>query len=116
MDYVPDRIIKADNRLNKIMLSFNVVIAVLYSALCVFCNLSRMANVEGTGLSWLLWSSRCLNILAIVFQVISGLFLFYAIFKIKSIITKEDSKLVNLKTMAIHSVAFGLYMIAAAVD
>ena len=116
MDYVPDRIIKADNRLNNFMLSFNIVIAVLYSTLNIFCNFSRMKNDSGEGLLWLLWSSRCLNILAIVFQIISGLFLFYAIFKIKSIITKEDSKLVNLKTMAIHSVAFGLYMIAAAVD
>ena len=115
MDYVPDRIIKADNCLNKIMLSFNIVIAVLYSASCFLGNLSRMKNDLGAEPIWLKWSARCLNILAIVFQVISGLFLFYAIFKIKSIITKEDSKLVNLKTMAIHSIAFGLYMLVAVI-
>ena len=38
MDYVPDRIIKADNLLNKIMLGLNITIPVLYAVLVAITN------------------------------------------------------------------------------
>ena len=64
MDYVPDRIIKADNLLNKFMLSFNIIIPIFYSATMIIGNFIRMRN-KGTDPAWLNWSNRGFNILAV---------------------------------------------------
>ena len=112
MDYVPERIIKSDNLLNKIMLGFNIAVPVVYGSINFISN--YLAIEVGVLPAWVKWTSRGSNISAVFFQIISGIFLFYALFKIQQFITKEDISLVDLKKMAIHSVAFGLYMVAAA--
>ena len=38
MDYVPDRIIKADNHLNKIMIGLNIAIPVIYASFLALAN------------------------------------------------------------------------------
>ena len=48
--------------------------------------------------------------------MVSGAFLGYALYKIKSFISKEDALLVNLKVMTLHGLAFGLYMVAALIN
>ena len=44
MDYVPERIVKADNLLNKIMLSFNTAVPVLFSFSMMMTNYLRIQN------------------------------------------------------------------------
>lgn len=53
--------------------------------------------------------------LNVILQVISGLFLGYALYQIRKIITKEDSNMINLNTMTCHICAFGLYLSAAVI-
>ena len=44
--------------------------------------------------------------------IISGIYLFMALFKInKSVKSQEDTQ-VNLKTMALHATSFGLFMVS----
>ena len=88
MEYVPERIIKSDNILNKIMLSFNILVPALYGSF-MFAN-NYFAIEKGDIPSLIDTINRCSNILAVVLQIISGVFLFYALFKIKQFITKED--------------------------
>ena len=111
MDYVPEKVIKADNILNKTMLGLNIAFPTLFSCTQFIGNFYAIEYGIQVP-KWINILNRSSNILTVLLQVMSGVFLFYAIFKIKQIITNEDKQFVNIKTMAIHSVSFGLYIIA----
>jgi hypothetical protein len=81
MDYVPERIKKADNILNKFMLSFNIAVPVIYGISQFVNNLLGIEFLRFPG--WIRYTNRVLNISAVLLQLISGLFLFWALLKIK---------------------------------
>ena len=93
MDYVPERIIKADNILNKVILGLNIVFPLLACSFTFVYNLQEENGIK-------LWVYLAITIsfyLTFLLQVASGIFLFYALFKIERFITKEDKGLVNVK-------------------
>ena len=94
------------------MLGLNITIPVLYGC-AVFLGNYFLIEVGARPL-WVICASAGSDILSVLLQIISGVFLFYALFQIKQFITKDATTYVNLKKMALHSSAFGLYMLAAA--
>ena len=115
LEYIPERIINADNLLNSILFALNTVIPILFGLSnfgAGYLSQYRKKNIP----KWISIADIILSNSVVLLQIISGLFLFFAIFRIKNLITKEDSALVNISAMILHSTAFGLYIVAAIVN
>ena len=93
------------------MIGLNIALPVIFG--CTNFLYDYFTIEVGVTPFWLSVTGRFSQILSVLLQIISGFFLFYALFWIKQFINKDTSTFVNLKKMALHSSAFGLYMLAA---
>ena len=106
---------------NRIFLGLNVLASIINSALVFYSNIAffnyTKSNEHNNMLNILNLSSLVATVGIGLLQIVSGIFLGYAIFTIRKFLRKSGSKTdVNTTTLAIHSISFGLYMVSIVIQ
>ena len=111
-DVVPEDMIKKNNRHYKVIMVIIIVTFLLHG---LFNGLQTMAKLEG----WLpqiikefKYTYLLIGLIGFCLSITVGVYLFVAVFKIRSFLLKEGIKQerINVKIMLLHTSSFGLFL------
>ena len=103
-DKVPPNMVKRDQTTNRIFFSLNVIVPIVYGV-------SQWGTFMYPASKLWFWINRPSFQVCRILQLISGAYLFCALNEIKKF-GNNLSASINLKTMTLHAVSFGLYMLS----
>ena len=107
---LPESKLKCDQTLNKIMLCLNIALPFLNYVAVFYVN-----SISAT--KWVLILCVCMKFLILLLQLVTGIFLGYAINEIiKKLKSGDNPAEVDVRILAVHAIAFGLYMISIIVS
>lgn len=106
---IPAEMVAKDKMVYVAMLSLNFLIPLAEASTLLIYNL----NDERTRLETI--SMITMRVVVGVLQIVSGVFLGYAILKVKRYLDDKEGSHVNARILAVFSIMFGLYMVCVVV-
>ncbi len=117
-DVVPEEIIKKNNLRYKVIMAAVIVIYLLFglfNSLVATCKIQIQTckAINELGYPYLI-----IMIIGFALSILVGVYLFIAVFKIRSFLLKEGIKQerINVKIMFLHTSTFGLFLIACCIS
>jgi hypothetical protein len=106
---VPQRILKHDRITNWVFLTLNTLPPILLGVGYIGYHIANTNNHADFGKK-LLKLGKISRLVSLFVPIISGVYLFTALYKINKSVKSQDDTQVNLKAMALHATSFGLFM------
>jgi magnesium-transporting ATPase (P-type) len=102
----PEDMTRYDEKLNKLLRYANVVVPLIDAGLLLNANLQNPPSILWNNVS--VAGLFCVGLL----QLISVVYLFYAILKIRNHLSVQSPKQLNIKMLVINLLAFSLYLVS----